>query len=1107
MAQSPRPGTRPTGWTDESTNQNGQTRIYISPEEPATPLRPQPFRAYHSDSIRPSELRPHSPSSSPVLASFKQPARSFFHSSYHSVNANVITDAVHQPTHAIRDQTAELATYALSEAANSYQNRFSPSLLASPLSNGSIGEPASFTLPAPILRPPTSTTHPDCGLITEVSEPVSPDASPNKDNKRTSYLTYLLKTSPPETSYEQSDNFDTNGEIHQRPPQSPVPNERMSLLNEARRRSFSHMRYDAISNGQERHHHTDFESQNGHDIGNSLKSRIKSALAWRKVRRLDFANTIFNKDGGRLDKRKLWKNVVIKPVGYIPAVILGLLLNVLDGLSYGMILFPLGQAIFSDLGADGLSMFYVSCIISQLVYSCGGSVFKGGVGSEMIEVVPFFHKMAFTILTRVGEGNAKAVLATTILAFSLSSIITGLVFFLLGYLKLGSLASFFPRHILLGCIGGVGWFLVATGIEVSARLDGSLTYDLDTLYHLLEPSTLVLWVIPLLLAITLTVLKIFFRYHLLDAFFFISVLSLFYLIVIAVPQLDFPLLREKGWVFERPPAGVPFWHFYTLYDFKETNWEALLHTVPAMFALTFFGILHVPINVPALGVSTGEDNLDVDRELIAHGVSNALSGLCGSIQNYLVYTNSVLFIRSGGDSRVAGVMLAVGTIGIWMSGPVIIGYIPVMVVGSLIFYLGMELLREALYDTWRKVHRLEYLTIIAIVVTMGGWDFVIGILIGIVLACVSYVVQTSQKSPIRGTYTGVVARSTVRRHPIQQRFLQQVGGQIFVMKLTGYMFFGTITSVERSIRDVLMDYNFQRRPIRYLIVDLSHATGIDFSAAEAFTRIRRQVVTRNVELILCGVESSSEVGKALQSVGIWSNTADGVEIFIDLNGALEACENELLSTFYRQKDFFNQENNGTTSLEVPNDNRSHTNFDAVFNSPRRNFVYQAAASALTDYMLVPTRWQNFKQPLPLILQIFQEMTDKNEDFWFKVCPYFKRMEFPEGSIIFTRGAKPEGFYLLEQGMFRADYDLEQGQFSESIVAGTTCGELPFFSDTSRTATVVAEKASVAWVLDRENWLNLQEKHPDVGYELLKICLKLTTERLSAITSYILTTSG
>ena len=53
-----------------------------------------------------------------------------------------------------------------------------------------------------------------------------------------------------------------------------------------------------------------------------------------------------------------------------------------------------------------------------------------------------------------------------------------------------------------------------------------------------------------------------------------------------------------------------------------------------MMALTFFAILHVPINIPALGLTTGEDNVDVDRELKAHGMSNALSGVCGSIQVY-----------------------------------------------------------------------------------------------------------------------------------------------------------------------------------------------------------------------------------------------------------------------------------------------------------------------------------------------------------------------------------------------------------------------------------------------------------------------------------------
>ena len=62
------------------------------------------------------------------------------------------------------------------------------------------------------------------------------------------------------------------------------------------------------------------------------------------------------------------------------------------------------------------------------------------------------------------------------------------------------------------------------------------------------------------------------------------------------------------------------------------DYKALLITLPTMLALSFFGIIHVPINVPALAAAAKEDNVNVNRELIAHGVSNTLSGCVGSIQ-------------------------------------------------------------------------------------------------------------------------------------------------------------------------------------------------------------------------------------------------------------------------------------------------------------------------------------------------------------------------------------------------------------------------------------------------------------------------------------------
>ena len=265
----------------------------------------------------------------------------------------------------------------------------------------------------------------------------------------------------------------------------------------------------------------------------------------------------------------------------------------------GMILFPLNQSVFSELGPDGISMFYVSCIVSQLVYSFGGSIFKGGIGSEMIEVVPFFHKMAFTILARIGEENADSVLATTILSYSISSVLTGATFYLMGRCNLGSLIGFFPRHILIGCIGGVGWFLIATGIEVSARLEGNLEYNLATLEKLFNLDTIFLWTTPLLLSIFLILIKRWVKHPLTDATYFISLIGIFHFLVAALSNLDLDTLRNKGWIFEAPANDAPFYHFYTLYS-KATSVPFRTLLICAQIFVMLIGVLSWPPYRPCL---------------------------------------------------------------------------------------------------------------------------------------------------------------------------------------------------------------------------------------------------------------------------------------------------------------------------------------------------------------------------------------------------------------------------------------------------------------------------------------------------------------------------
>jgi SulP family sulfate permease len=141
-----------------------------------------------------------------------------------------------------------------------------------------------------------------------------------------------------------------------------------------------------------------------------------------------------------------------------------------------------------------------------------------------------------------------------------------------------------------------------------------------------------------------------------------------------------------------------------------------------------------------------------------------------------------------------------------------------------------------------------------------------------------------------------------------------------------------------------------------------------------------------------------------------------------------------------------------------------------------------------------------RQPLSLLLQTFQGLSSQTEDFWFPICPYFSRESYPASTVLYHEGDVPHAFYLLESGMLRAEYDLPQGRYFELVVAGRPCGELPFFSETRRTATVKAECDCVAWCLTAEKWKELQEEEPRAARELLTICLKLTTERMDSITS-------
>lgn len=820
---------------------------------------------------------------------------------------------------------------------------------------------------------------------------------------------------------------------------------------------------------------------------------------------------------------------------YLPAGILGLLLNILDGLSYGMIMFPITDPVFSNLGPSGLSIFYISTIISQVTYSSGLSSFVSGVGSEMIEVTPFFHTMALAIKEGL-PGKDDEIITTTLFCYVISSLVTGITFYSLGKLKLGKIVGFFPRHILIGCIGGVGYFLLATGLEVTTRA-AKVEYTWSFFANLFtNVDTLMKWGLPALLTVVLIFTQRCFSNSLVLPSFYIATLVAFHFIVALIPNVSLDKLRQIGWIFPVAASSDKWYDHYKLFDFSKVHWFLVLKQFPTMMALTFFGILHVPINIPALAISLQKDKVDVDKELIAHGYSNFISGLFGSIQNYLVYTNSVLFIRAGADSAMAGYILALLTFAIMVIGPVLISYIPICIVGSLIFLLGYELIYEALVETLGKVTPFEYLTILIIVLTMGIFDFVLGVIVGILIACFSFLIDSAKLKTINGEYNGQVAKSTVYRDYLQSKFLNGVGEQIYVLKLQNVLFFGTIISIEERINKLLEmtdNKNSSKRRIKYLILDFKNinSDNIDYSAAEGFNRIKRFAQSKRIQLIVSSIQERDHIYNSFSKVGL----LDDVELFGDLNSALEWCENEFLTKYKRLRSLakakqqkkldFDSALKAATNTKIDSDGiskksstQSRNLMSLPMNTPRNHQILSVAQNVFKNEQQtvnsLKTQYKETPPVLPLLLfalklyipNIVSEdssIRGKEIEFWSQLCPYFTRRRLASQSILLH---DDNIFFVVESGILKVTFDLPQGTLYETMSNRTCYGKASsanVSSESAQKSTIKTETDAALWIIDSATMSRLRKENLELYTELALLILSIKDKRFKELLGYTL----
>ena len=124
--------------------------------------------------------------------------------------------------------------------------------------------------------------------------------------------------------------------------------------------------------------------------------------------------------------------------------------------------------------ADGIGLFLVAAAITLAIMAWRAGT-RGVVGSLQEAVVAVFAVVATaTALGTFGSSNRAFV--TVVAATLVVTLLTGIVFVVIGTLKLGNLIRFVPYPVVGGFIAGAGWLLLKGGLYVASGVEVHLEH-------------------------------------------------------------------------------------------------------------------------------------------------------------------------------------------------------------------------------------------------------------------------------------------------------------------------------------------------------------------------------------------------------------------------------------------------------------------------------------------------------------------------------------------------------------------------------------------------------------------------------------------------------
>lgn len=628
-------------------------------------------------------------------------------------------------------------------------------------------------------------------------------------------------------------------------------------------------------------------------------------------------------------------------------------------------------------------------------------------------------------MAAAGPTDPAVVVWTALLWLTVATLATGGFLYIVGRLRLGQAVRFIPYTVLGGFLAATGWYMCKGAVSVITGVIPTWS----TLDQFLTPLVAAKLAAGLVFAGILHLAARRLRHGMiLPAALVAGVVAVHLALFLA--GIGTAEAQALGWLF--PPQ--PITAFWTPFDpaiLARIDFDPSVELAGGMVAVMVVSALTILIN--ASGLERAFDSeIDFNNELRTQGVANLVSAAAGGYVGHISLSRSILNQQAGATGRASGIVVAIIVGVILLAGSKLLGYVPPLVVGALLLYVGIGVVDEWAVRSFKRLEIIDYATVLLLLYTIAQWGFVAGLILGLVAGCMIFAVSYGRVRVYKHSISGMEYRSNVERSPAAIAVLDKHGRAIHNVILQGYIFFGSSHHLYSQLKELLEGES------KYVILDFRLVHGIDASTTASFHRLAKIAAHSDAVVVLTNLDPA--IRNALEKVGMTADAACGTSVvtIADPNDALEYCENAVLS--------------------------------AHCDGSLGECDFEHWLSVQMGGPLAAERIRAYLTPLDLAPGDY----------------LFHQGEQADSIAIVECGRL--GVYYE-----RRDQEPVCLCCSEHH---TILGEMGLFLDGPRTASVKAERPTICQILAKDDFLRMQRDHPEVAIAFHALIIRILAQRLS-----------